>query len=125
MFPLYGKLPSRQLEGARETGLSGGAIAGIVVGVVVLFMAIIGCSWFMCLKKRKQKRGARLLQRETAAGSGGQSLVRQNYDSKTESPNHDREAQEMYAIRPSPVELSSHSRAAEVEGDSRPVELSS
>ncbi|KAK1540965.1 hypothetical protein CPAR01_06954 [Colletotrichum paranaense] len=125
VFPLYGKVPPRQLEGARETSLSGGAIAGIVVGIVVLLMALIGCSWFICLKKRKQERGTRLLQRDTAVGRGEHSFVRENHDSKTKSPNHDRDAQEMCTLRPSAVELSSHSRAAEVEGDSRPVELES
>ncbi|KAK1687379.1 hypothetical protein BDP55DRAFT_740630 [Colletotrichum godetiae] len=125
VFPLYGKIPSRQVEGADRTELSAGAIAGIVVGVLVLFLALFGCSWFMCFKKRKQKRGAQLWQGETALGREAPSHGGESYGSKMELPDHGREAQEMHTMRPSPVELSSQSRAAEIEAGSRPVELAS
>ncbi|UQC81375.1 uncharacterized protein CLUP02_06861 [Colletotrichum lupini] len=87
VFPLYGKVPPRQVEGARETSLSGGAIAGIVVGIVVILMALIGCSWSICLKKRKQERGTRLLQRDTAVGRGEHSFASNGYPKTLHSWN--------------------------------------
>ncbi|KAH6851715.1 aspartic peptidase domain-containing protein [Alternaria alternata] len=45
----------RDVEAARE-GLSGGAIAGIVIGCVTAMLLCILCTWFFVLKPRRRRR---------------------------------------------------------------------
>lgn len=123
VFPLYGHAPFQSTNGTNEAGLATGAIAGIVVGAVVLALLLLGGGVFVCLRKRKQKRAALAAQSDINAANDGIYYKGMGYDTKQELPGHGPEAREVDAAPPPPVELAAYTRAAEVEG-SRPAELS-
>ncbi|KAF6817527.1 hypothetical protein CPLU01_13557 [Colletotrichum plurivorum] len=110
-FPLYGH--STQ-EAAQESGLPGGAIAGISIGIVVIFLLFIGSSVFICLRKRKREKQAQLLQVDANTSEAP------GHDTKQELPGH---GSDIHMTPVAPVELPPYTRAMEVEADSRPVEL--
>lgn len=125
VFPLYGRDPNAGNETvAGETGLPGGAIAGIAIGVVVAVLALVGIAVFVCVRKRKQRRAALAAQSQTATMEGDPYYKGAGYDTKQELPGHGSETRELHNLSASPVELSSQTRLAEVEG-SRPAELAS
>ncbi|KAF6842591.1 hypothetical protein CMUS01_02907, partial [Colletotrichum musicola] len=110
-FPLYGH-PTQ--EATQEAGLSGGAIAGISIGIVVIVLLFIGSSVFICLRKRKRKKQAQLLQVDAKTSEAP------GHDTKQELRGH---GSDIYMTPVAPVELPPYTRAMEVEADSRPVEL--
>ncbi|KAF6814916.1 hypothetical protein CSOJ01_03746 [Colletotrichum sojae] len=125
VFPLYGRDPNAGNEtAAGETGLAGGAVAGIAVGAAVAVLALVGIAVFVCLRKRKQRRAALAAQSEAAAAERDPYYKGAGYDTKQELPGHGSETRELRILSASPVELSSQTRLAEVEGN-RPVELAS
>ncbi|CAI0648616.1 unnamed protein product [Colletotrichum noveboracense] len=106
-------------------GVSPGAIAGIVVGIVVGLLALVGGVLFVGLRKRRQKRDERFSQSEITPTEGNHNYQGVTYDSKHGVPGYVPEDREMEIMYPTPIELSSNTRAAEVEGNSRPIELAS
>ncbi|TEA17079.1 hypothetical protein C8034_v000331 [Colletotrichum sidae] len=108
VLALDGRLNETNSE---SESLSGGAIAGLVVGMVVL-LGLIGGGGFLWLRHRSRAREAAI----SEAGQG-------NHDGKTEPPGY--VVAEMHGVQSAPLELSSCTRATEVTADSRPVELAS
>ncbi|KAF5525166.1 hypothetical protein CGCA056_v002775 [Colletotrichum aenigma] len=119
VFPLEVRVPIQD-DKTEASGLSTGAIAGTAVGVFVVALALVGGGLFVCLRKRKQKREARISQ----IAAGERDIHQHGYDNKQElSGDHAFETIELSKTSPPPVELSSRTRPAEIEGTVRPVEL--
>ncbi|KAF4822814.1 hypothetical protein CGCTS75_v010559 [Colletotrichum tropicale] len=119
VFPIEVRIPTQDNK-TEASGLSTGAIAGTAVGVIVVVLALVGGGLFVCLRKRNQKGAARISQ----IAAGETDIHQRGYDNKQElSGDHTHETIELSKTSPPPVELSSQTRATEVEGTVRPVEL--
>ncbi|KAF0318672.1 hypothetical protein GQ607_014088, partial [Colletotrichum asianum] len=125
VFPLYGKDVDFDTQSGGGNDLSPGAIADIVVGIVVGLLALVGGVLFVCLRKRRQERDERVSQSEVTPTEGDHNHQGVTYDSKHGVPGYVPEEREMEIMYSTPIELSSNTMAAEVEGNSRPVELAS
>ncbi|KAF4854206.1 hypothetical protein CGCSCA4_v001629 [Colletotrichum siamense] len=123
VFPLYARPPAASIKQAKGE-LSTGAIAGIVIGIVVVMLVFIGSAVFVCLRKRKQKAADRPAQSQVTAVNGDPHYKGLGYDTKQELPGHGSESRELQQISPPPAELSSQTKPSEVEGQP-PVELAS
>ncbi|KAK2747413.1 hypothetical protein CKAH01_06590 [Colletotrichum kahawae] len=122
VFPLDGRLPivdNKEPEG----GLSTGAVAGIVLEIVIVVLAFISSATFVvCRRKRRERRLAQTRMHTEGADTDQKGT---GFDTKPELPGHDSEIRELQASSPRLAELCAQTEPSEMDASAPPVELPS
>lgn len=122
VFPLDGRLPTVDNKGTKG-GLSTGAISGIVVAIVIVFLSFISSATFVvCLRKRKERRLAQTRMHTEGIDTDQKGT---GFDTKPELPGHDSEIRELQTLSRRPAELSAQTTPSEMDATAPPVELPS